>query len=281
MSLQINHILVPTDFSEAAQNALPYALEIALKTGAKLTILHSIEEPYDFAPMIEEYREKMRNNVENIFHRKIDKILEQQRYHLINIKTSIVYGPAVFAMLDETKDLGIDLVVMGTTGATGLNRVLFGSNTTEIILRSEVPILAIPEKSPYKGVPHITFLTDYNDGDLNALENTVSFAQIFEAEISVLHITGKLTLREEIMHRGFKDIASKQIAYDKMKFELTAADELVEGVNEFFSLQPSSLVAMVKYKKPFFTKLLHKNHSKEMGFYTTLPLLVLPGEDPY
>lgn len=281
MSLQISHILVPTDFSETADNALSFALEIALRKKARLTVMHTIEEPYNYASMIEDYQQRVKRNAENLLHEKIDEILEQKRYQQLNINTHLLYGPTVFSILDQIEETDIDFVVMGTTGATGLKRVLFGSNTTEIIQRSEIPVLAIPEESEFKGLSQIIFLTDYNDGDLKALEKTTELAIEFDSEISVLHVTRELNLREEIMRRGFKDIATSQVSYTNLKFELAAEDNLIKGINEFLSRQPSSLISMVKYKKPFFTELLHKSHSKEMGFYTTVPLLILPGEEPY
>ncbi len=63
MSLQISNILFPTDFSETASKAMPYAIAIAKQTGAKLTLMHSIEEPYNFAPLIEEFTERAKEEV--------------------------------------------------------------------------------------------------------------------------------------------------------------------------------------------------------------------------
>lgn len=281
MSLEIRHILLPTDFSETAGKALPYALAIAEKTGAKLTLMHSIEEPYNFAPMIEEFLERTKTEVRKKLRELKQTIQENEQYPDIEIGTKISFGRTVLSILEDAEELDADMIVMGTTGASGLNRVLFGSQTSEVILNAKIPVLAIPAESEFDGLPHITFLTDYNDGDLNALEDVARLAAHFKADITTLHVENKLNLKTELTHRGFKDIASNKVQYEPLTFELVVQDELMAGINEFLALERSSLLALVKYKKPFFQKLVTKSHSEELGFYSKLPLLVVPGKNPY
>lgn len=281
MSLGIRHILLPTDFSETADKALPYALAIAEKTGAKLTLMHSIEEPYNFAPMIEEFVDRAKTEVHNKLEDLIVTIQEDEQYSEIEIETKISYGRTVLSILEDADELEADLIVMGTTGASGIKKMLFGSQTSEVILNAEIPVLAVPAENEFDGLPHITFLTEYNDGDLDALREVAELAAHFKADITTLHVEKELNLKAELKHRGFKDIVSNQVNYEPLKFELVVQDELIAGINEFLALEPSSLLTMVKYKKPFFQKLVTKSHSKEMGFYSKLPLLVLPGESPY
>ncbi|MGK7369831.1 MAG: universal stress protein [Candidatus Halalkalibacterium sp. M3_1C_030] len=278
MSLQISHILFPTDFSETSEKALPYALELARRNKASLTLLHSIEEPYDFAPMLEDIRKHINRKVDSLFNEQLDKIAENEAYRDLDIETRIQNGRISLAIFEESKQGKADLIVMGTTGASGLERVLFGSNASEIILQSKIPVLAVPENSSYNGLDHITFLTDYNDGDLKALQQSAGLAELFNAEISVLHIADERNLKTEIMHRGFKEIASKQVKYEATEYELVIQNNFIAGVADFLETKATSLMVMVRYQKPFFSKMLEKNHSKELGFYTKVPLLVLIGE---
>jgi len=278
MSLQISHILFPTDFSDTSEKALPFALELARRNKASISMVHTIEEPYDFAPMLEDVKKQVNRKVETLFNDKLEEIAENSDYKELDIDTRIQNGRVSLAILEETKQSNADLVVMGTTGASGLEKVLFGSNASEIILQSKVPVLAVPENSGYNGLDHITFLTDYNDGDLKALQQTAELAKLFNSKITVLHIAGERNLKTEIMHRGFKEIASKQVTYKDIDYELVIQNTFIAGVADFLETHPSSLVTMVRYRKPFFTKFLNKDHSKELGFYSKIPLLVLMGE---
>lgn len=79
------------------------------------------------------------------------------------------------------------------------------------------------------------------------------------------------------MHRGFKEIATKQLNYESLDFELITQKNFIAGVADFLESHSTSLITMVRYEKPFFSKLLNKDHSKELGFYSKIPLLVLIG----
>jgi nucleotide-binding universal stress UspA family protein len=241
-------------------------------------MVHTVEEPYEFAPMLEEFKKNVSRKIEKLLQDQQEKILNDSRYEDLEIDTRILYGRVATAILDEAVEVEADLIVMGTTGASGLQRVLFGSKTTEVILQSKAPVLAVPESTEFNDIEHITFLTDYSDGDLKALEDTADLAELFSAEITVLHIAEDHNLQEEIMHRGFREIASSQIKHDSINFELMDSESFEAGVSEFLDLKPTSLLTMVRYRKPFFSNLFSKDHSKELGFYTRVPLLVLIGK---
>lgn len=277
MSLQISHILIPTDFSSISDKALPFALELARRNKASITMMHTIEEPYDFAPMLEDIKKQIGRKIKSLFDEKLEEIAQRSEYGDLDIETSIQNGRVSMAILEEAKLSKADLIVMGTTGATGLQKVLFGSNASEIILQSKVPVLVVPKNSIYNGLDHITFLSDYNDGDLKALEQTADIARLFNAQITVLHIAKERNLKTEIMHRGFKEIATKQLNYESLDFELITQKNFIAGVADFLESHSTSLITMVRYEKPFFSKLLNKDHSKELGFYSKIPLLVLIG----
>lgn len=278
MALSINRILFPTDFSETSRKALHYALELARRTKATLHLMHSVEEPYNFAPLLEDYLQQVHRRVQTLFEEMLDDIDTEKTYKDLEIKTRILNGRVAFSILEEADELNADLIVMGTTGASGISKILFGTKTTEVILQSKVPILAVPANSKYKGLDHITFLTDYNDGDLNTLEQTAELGKLFNSDLSVLHIDSERSLKSEAMFRGFEEIASKQVSYPSMKFELMIQHSFIAGVADFLETQPTDLITMVRYKKPFFTNLLNRNHSRELGFYSKVPLLIWIGE---
>ncbi|SMO63426.1 universal stress protein [Fodinibius sediminis] len=280
--LRINQLLFPTDFSETAHKALPFALDIAKRSGARLTLMHTIEEPYDFAPMAQEIKQQIRNRIESLFKEQLDDILKNERYKDIEINIEIRNGPATYSILDLAEEMKADLIMMGTTGASGIDKILVGSTTSKVISQSPVPVLAVPknyEHDFYNGLDSITFLTDYKDEDLEAVRSTSYFAQLYDAKVVVLHIEKELNLRAKIMHEGFRELVSQQISSNSMQFELIIEDDFETGIASYLDAQWSSVLALVRYKKSFFTKLWTKDHTKKLGFYSKLPLLVFIGND--
>lgn len=281
MSLDFNHILFPTDFSENAQKALPFALEIARRADATITIMHVIQEPYDFAPMVEEVKRNTTKKVERLLQDMIDGVRKKEEYQGLKIESVIRTGSTVYSILEESRDLDADLIVMGTKGATGMKKILFGSITSEIVLQSGIPVLAIPQHSEYWDIDHITFTTDYHDGDLEALKEIAGLAQLFDSKITVLHVAPERNLKEEIQYRGFREWAGEEIDFTETEiaYELMVKKDFYTGLSDYLNDQTTQLITMIRYKKPFFHSLLEKDHTKQMGFYTKVPLLVLPGEE--
>lgn len=272
----IKNILFPTDFSENSRNALDFALEIALKSGAKLHIMHSIEEPYDFPSRVEDVKKSLSQAVEKLFDALVEEIKEDKKYGKIPVKTYIQTGRALYTILEETENQDIDLVIMGSKGRTGLKKILLGSTTAQIVQRSAVPVLAVPKQSSYKGFKQIVFTTDYKDGDLKALQFVVSLAELFDSNIDIFHSSAMNDLRTEIMFRGFKELVTEKINYSKIEFEEASYESFFDAVINKTWKDNISLLTMVHYEE-FFPP-LPKQESKEMSYYSEVPLLILPGE---
>ncbi|SHE90393.1 Nucleotide-binding universal stress protein, UspA family [Fodinibius roseus] len=277
----INNILFPTDFSENTSNALTFALEIARASDAKVHLMHSIEEPYNFAmmdeaPITTEVKRSISQTVKKLFNTLEDEIRKNDTYGELNIETSIQTGRAVYNILEEAGNRNADLVVVGAKGRTGLKKILFGSTTAEVIRRAEVPVLAVPKEASYEGFKQIIFATDYQDGDLEALQFVVKLAKLFNSKINIFHSSLKNNLKTEIMSRGFRDLVTEKISYDNIEFETTPSTRFFEAVTQKMARHSISLLVMVHYEESF--PPLPKRLSQEMSYYSEAPLLVLPGQ---
>lgn len=276
MNSIINSILFPTDFSDNAQHALPFALKIAKKTGATIHILHSIEEPYDFAPLAQEIKEGVTNKVKKLFAELQQEINEDETYSDIPIKTHIQTGRAINAIVEADQSFDSDLIVMGTKGRTGLKKILFGSTTAEVVQESKIPVLAIPAHSDATDFSQILFNTDYHDGDLEALQYVVKLAKFFKSKIKVFHTTLESNLKTKCMFYGFRELVKESISYENIEFEHEKAITFFEGVANQIEKHNVSLVVMIRYSKPL-SLIGQKKQSKDMSYYIQAPLLVLPG----
>lgn len=273
----IKNILFPTDFSENSRNALDFALQTALKSGATLHIMHSIEEPYDFAPMIEEVKNSLTQRVKKLFDTMVSEIREDEKYEEITIKTYMQTGRALYTILEEVRSRDIDLIVMGAKGRTGLEKIFWGSTTAEIIQRSSVPVLAVPKESSYNDFKQIVFATDYKDGDFEALQFVTGLAELFDSKINIFHSSSESDLKNEILFRGFKEMVTEKINYTNIEFEVDESESFFDAVTNKMANNDISLLVMVHYDESF--PPFPKHESKEMSYYTEIPLLVLSGTE--
>ena len=150
----INTIFVPTDFSEDADKALKYALELARKAKAKIIVFNSYEIPYSTSGMIVSVTDVLKEDAQRGIDDTLIKIKEWG-YNDVQTEGYIKSGGAIATITEQSVEKNADLIVMGTKGASGIQEVLIGSNTQGVIQNSDIPVLAIPKTSQYKEIEKI------------------------------------------------------------------------------------------------------------------------------
>lgn len=284
MLSSINNILFPTDFSDNTREALTFALELARSTGATIHLMHSIEEPYDFASLREapiiaddEVKKGLSQRVDKLFNNLRQEITDDEKYKDVNIETCMQTGRALYTILEETNNRDIDLVIMSTKGRSGLEKIIYGSTTAEVVERSKVPVLAVPPKISFNGFDQLMFATDFQDGDLQALQYITNFANLFDSNITVFHSSPEDNLETKIMVRGFKELTKESVSYRDMTFVQETNPSFFDAISDQLEKGNFSLLVMARYKESF--SLLNRRQTKQMSYYTEVPLLVLPGQE--
>lgn len=269
-----NKILLPTDFTEDAEKAFQYAIEICKKTGADLHLFHAIEEPYDFAVRIEEIVQEKKDQAYEKLQQMMEEARESERYSDLAIYSEIKRGKPYPSILAKAKDLNAKLIIVGTKGESSLKRILYGNVTSNVILESDIPVFTVPANSKKPYLDRFIFATDFRDGDLESLQRTVDFARAFNAEIHVLHIEESNGIDSEIKFRGFCDLVQEKIDYENMMFKNIKSERFSKGISEYLKDHPVSLLIITRYKKAFLKTLLWANTTQELTYHTTVPMLV-------
>ena len=160
----MKRILVPTDFSEHADEALKLAAKIAKKNGSKIFLLNLLELPRELNDSIK----KESNSPELMVYikkanEKLQKIKEQPYLKGITISTTVQFERAFDGILSFNKKNKIDLIVMGSHGSTGIEEILIGSNTEKIVRLSEIPVLVVKKGSNTFNIKNIVFASDFSE----------------------------------------------------------------------------------------------------------------------
>lgn len=271
------HIFFPTDFSKNAAKALRFAAEIARRSGATLSLFHAIEHTMDITPQFDQTKDQLIDKANEKFDRVIADLRKKKRFKNLSVSTILETGQPVDGLLNQAKIHSTGLIVMGTKGATSDRNVLFGSVTTRLIKHSKIPVLAIPQGSTFDQFSHIIFATDYKEGDSKALNKTIQFAKLFDSNIDIVHVERKDNKKTGIQFRGFRDLVTSKVDYSKIDFHLVYENDFFPGMADYLIDHPASLLVMVRYQKTFWEKLLERNHTKEMAFYSDIPVLVFNG----
>ncbi len=274
-------ILIPTDFSENAWNAIAYGLELFRKERCTVYLLHvNPLPPYSGAGtsikgstdmLRETMLQESEKNLKELL-KRINETLSNDRHTFITIS---LYDFFVDSIKREVQDKQIDLIIMGTKGASGLKKVSLGSNTGDVITKVKCPLLAVPEEAEYKIPKEIAFPTDYFiNYDVKVLDTLIGVVNRNEANLRVLHITkrGEELAREQIQNKEFLHDYLRGVTHS---FHTITGSRLETAVQCFVESRDIDMIAMVAKNLNFFQRILFRPAVEEISYHTEVPFLVL------
>jgi nucleotide-binding universal stress UspA family protein len=150
--LSPERILVPTDFSEPAAEALEVAIGFAVRFGARLTLLHAHEMPtYAFPDAVMPVTPQVVAELERTAKVELERLAERARSRGVTTETIAVVGPNHLEVCRIAEEMGADLIVMGTHGRTGIRHAILGSVAEKVVRRAPCPVLTV---RPHATEPH-------------------------------------------------------------------------------------------------------------------------------
>lgn len=198
-------ILVPTDFSEYALNALKVAAQIAKKNGGEIFLLHMLELPHQAGDAMSSGSDIPEIMIfKNAAINKLDDLMDHECLDGINVSKIIQFELAFDGILKVSEKNGVDLIVMGSHGANGFKEMFIGSNAEKVVRNSDVPVLIIKKDAGEFNVDKFVFASDFTDEIKTPFAKVVEFANKFGAELELAMINTPSTFKpthiaEEIM----------------------------------------------------------------------------------
>jgi len=182
-------ILVPTDFSDHAEYALKVAAQIAKKNNGEIVLLHMLELPHEGSDAIGSGHDIP----EIIFFKKkaeekLDEIANSDILSGISVTQITKLERAFDGILNFSGKDEIDLIVMGSHGASGFKEMFIGSNTEKVVRHSETPVLVIKKDSDNFTVNNFVFASDFTDEAKKPFKKVIEFANEFNAKIHLLMV---------------------------------------------------------------------------------------------
>lgn len=267
--MQMRKILVPTDFSDNAFQALRFAVLLANYNGSAITIFHV------FRPGLSE---RMDGYVRQGAEEKIDELIERVHPRLegaASVNGVVIQGEPVEAILDQLNHRPFDLVVMGTTGESGIKGFLVGSVTLEVIRRTSRPVLAIPTHARLSLPKQLIFALDEQGiSSTDVLAPLRQMATAFEAKIKVYHHREREA--NPMVPNLLVDEALEGLPHS---FHQEASEtEVWQSILQYTLEQRGDLLCLIRRRRGFLERLIHHSVTREELSTGPVPLLIL--QDP-
>ncbi len=273
----MSKLLIPIDFSVNASVAAHYAAQIAITTNNEITLFHSFTSHINkFAntkhlvdPSEEDAKLKMETLVAELL----------QKYPSIKISTRFANGILAESLeKQEIKD-SYQTVIMGTKGATGLESVLIGSNTYDVIKESKIPVLAVPKNATKLKKDNIGLLTNFKPGELEVLKQAIplygnnfhlQLIHINTKELEINTLGNKLEnwIEQIIAETGIEDIS---YIVKSPSYFAGSRENIANGIHTIIRDEDIDVILITKSRKSFFQNIFTENIVKHMAFEIEVP----------
>lgn len=272
-------ILIPTDFSELSKVAIKYATDLSKEIDIKLVLLHVLD--IDTSSMTRLSSKRLNEASKTIAEQDIKEFaasLNKENSHDIIIDHKVVFGGSIaneietFAIKND-----IDIICIGTKGASGLKKVLFGSNAASIIENSSIPVLTVPEFTRFRGIKNIVYSSDLFNLE-EEVYTVVMFAKLMNSWLHVLHIDrgdehykGDLKLEEKNLR--------KNTFYKKINLSELKSSSILQGINKFVADIDADMMIMFTHRTSLIEKVFQKSITQNTAFQTRIPLLTFQKDE--
>ena len=278
----MKNVLLPTDFSANSWNAIKYALLFFSKIECNFYLLHvsrlSHLESDDIALTIDQeyidsvYTKPAKKELRNIL-KRISKLTPNHQNHKFYTLTD--YNFFIESIRKTVREKRIDFIVMGTKGATGLKRIILGSNTAEVITKVQCNTFAIPEDAEFTIPKEIAFPTDFAlSHNLQILKPIAEILEQFEASLRILNIrkdNEELTI-EQKKNKGLLEDYFNGLSYS---FYYLTNKSIEDAIQCFVESRTIDIICMVAKNLNYFQKILFHSKVEKISYHTDRPFLVL------
>ncbi|MDJ1486082.1 universal stress protein [Cytophagaceae bacterium YF14B1] len=267
-------IIIPTDFSTVAENAMSFVNAIASRKQTRVVLVHTYYLPVIAAPEAGYAQAASLDYMEEELETKLKETCTKFRrtYPNVTYEAKVLNGFLVDVLPNLAKEMNADLIIMGTDGAYGLKQVFLGTNSVEVLTEATCPVLIIPAEAHFRGIEQIVFATDLWEEPSPDMLMVVEIARMFKAEISFVYIPVNGT--KELSDEDWKNFY-QQLNYDKISFHIQQGRNIEEGIRSFTEKMAADIVVMINYRRTFWDQLFTTSQTKQMAYHTKVPLLVL------
>jgi nucleotide-binding universal stress UspA family protein len=270
-------ILVPTDFSKCANNAMMYALEVAKRLEAKILVLYVVypsegvdNNMYD-AFMIDDYVAQRKKAMDAW----VKKFKRSEHVKNVPIETECRVGFPVSVISHTAAQLNVDLIIMGTTGAAGLKGVLLGSTAGGVLTTSHRPVLVVPRNASFRNYARFVLATDFKMKlDKRSMEVLKGLLNIEHAGLEVVHVL------EDPAATPKKDqeaLVSQKLEDIPHLFHYLHDKNVPRAISHFLESIDANGLVTIAHEHSLLHKLFFKSISRTMAHHTSVPMLVLHG----
>ena len=283
----MNKILVPTDFSAEAENATEVARILAKNFSAEIMFLHTIElssaesintsgAPSNFDSVADAMfiHESIKSSK-----KEMDRLYEVTKFQGLKASQETKLGSPFQHIYDAIENGGIDFVVMGTKGATGLSEILIGSNTEKVVRRAKCPVLSVKEVADESAFKDIVYATEMGDHEAPVVDCIQDFQRAFNSTVHVVWINTPNNFKSDRVTMALlRDFVAKHGLVD---YTISVFNDVVEedGIIHFADEVGAGMIAMGTSSHTGLSRIIRGSIAEDIVNHAKRPVLTMSMKD--
>jgi len=267
-------ILVPTDFSPQAENALKVAAQLAKKHQSEIYLLHMLELPLNLV----DPASSGGNLPESLFFMKLarkrfEEVLSSDYLKGIVVYETVQFQEAFDGIIEAGKKHNVDLVVMGSHGASGFKEMFIGSNTEKVVRTSHIPVLVIKNEHEKFAIKNFVFATDFSEECKKPFREAIKFADNVGAKIHLLFVNTASNFMtssdaHEIMKKFINGMEIKN--YSLNIYNDTSVEK---GILNFAQFMDANLIGMATHGRKGISHFFNGSISEDLVNHSKRPVI--------
>ena len=269
-------ILVPTDFSETSKNAARYAVNIARSIpGAEIILYHLSDKMAvgsDSSPVTETEQDR-----KLIVGAALEHMIEELDASEVSFIPVAEGGSSLVECLSRyVRHKGMDLVIMGITGATRLEQIFMGSNALDMVKANVCPVMIIPPNATYKQIKNVVFTSDFKN-----VESTTPIASIqkllraFKPTLHIVNVDHEHYVEVTAEYKTERGLLETMFKEFSPQFYFIRMYDFQDAVSSFAADHQIDLIITVPRKHNFLTGLYKTSHTKRLAYHSHVPIVAI------
>ncbi len=276
----MNKILVPTDFSDTAENAVDYAINMANFFSANLILLHVNQIPVstpEFGIAAYNFAEVKKDSLDTLNEKALK--IKKEYPQISEVECFSEIGDSSDLIAEFSKNHNVDIVVMGNSGhGSKFKKNIFGSTSVTVAKKIAVPLMIVPPEVKYKAINNMAYACVYDE----QIETSTSLMKVrslnneFNSLLSVLHVIPENHLINE-KEANIDVYVENKLATTEHRTYILTENNVSVGILDFVKDHNMDMIVVEPQKHSLFHSLFHSSVTNELAFFSTVPVLTIRG----
>ena len=270
----MKRILVPTDFSKHAEYALRVAAQIAKKNNSEIYLLHMLELPHQGSdavssgsaiPQIMFFKDMAIN--------KLETLMESDFLEGITVSEIIQFEKAFDGIMEISKKNNVDLIVMGSHGASGYEEMFIGSNAEKVVRSSVVPVLVIKNETAQFKADKLVFASDFSEEIKKPFAKLVEFATVFNSHLDLVMINTPNSFKSTAVAEKIMSDFLEETNFKNYSTHIYNDVNVEKGILNYASSVDADIIGMCTHGRTGFSHFFNGSISEDLVNHTVRPVI--------